>query len=54
MPRWETALLPWDLLCFPGTITWEGDIYIHTETSRLLDRMGPLGQFGEKEKKEGH
>ena len=25
MPRWETDLLLWDLLCSPGRITWEGD-----------------------------
>ena len=25
MTRWETALLPWDLLCSPGRIAWEGD-----------------------------
>ena len=25
MPHWETVLLPWDLLCFPGRITWGGD-----------------------------
>ena len=25
MPRWETALLPWDLLCTPGRFTWEVD-----------------------------
>ena len=25
IPRWETAFLPWDLLCSPGRIAWEGD-----------------------------
>ena len=48
MPRWETALLPWDLLCFPVRIAWEEDIYIHTQIFRLLDRIGPVGRFGEK------
>ena len=25
MPQWETTLLPWDLLCSPGRMAWEGD-----------------------------
>ena len=29
-------------------IAWEGDIHIHIQTSQLLDRIGPEGQFGEK------
>ena len=24
MPRWETALIPWDLICSPGRFSWEG------------------------------
>ena len=28
-------------------IAWEGDIYIYKQTLRLLDRIGPVGQFGE-------
>ena len=30
MPRWEMALLPWDLLCSPGKITWEEDLVKRT------------------------
>ena len=50
MPWWKTAFLPWDLLCSPGRIAWEGDNKqqtTHGRTSRLLDRIGPVGQFGE-------
>ena len=36
MPRWEMALLPWDLLCSPGRIAWEGDNTQHT-TDRHRD-----------------
>ena len=28
-------------------IAWEGDIYIERQTSRLLDRIGPVGRFVE-------
>ena len=48
MPRWEMALLLWDLFCSPGRIAWAGDIYTYTHTDyRLLDRISPVGQFGE-------
>ena len=47
MPRWETTLLPWDLFCSPGRIAWEGDIKTDTQTFRLLDRIGPVCQFGD-------
>ena len=50
MPKWEKALLPWDLLCSPGRIAWEGDIYTHTQTFQLLDQIGLVGQFSEKHK----
>ena len=47
MPRWETAFLPWDLLCSPGRIVWEGDkVPSHGQTLRLLDRIGPVSRFG--------
>ena len=36
MPRWETALLPWDLLCSPGRIAWEGDRYINKDHQRMM------------------
>ena len=41
MPGWETALLPWDLLCTLGRIAWEGDkIYTldyYTESAHWAD-----------------
>ena len=45
------ALLPWDLLCSPGRITWEGDNIqtTHGRTSQLLDLIGPVGWFGENQ-----
>ena len=44
MPRWETALLPWDLLCSPGRIAWEGDTQTDIATTRP---KRPKGRFGE-------
>ena len=35
--QWETALLPWDLLCSPGRIAWEGDKHGQKVTDRLSD-----------------
>ena len=46
MPRWETALLPWDLLCSPGTIAWGGD-GIATDIATTRPKR-PKGPFGEK------
>ena len=48
MPWWRPALLPWDILCSPGRIAWEGDEQTDRQTLRLLDRIGLRGQFGEK------
>ena len=41
------ALLPWDLLCSPGTWTWEGkDIYKHTNINiNLYGRNRPRADF---------
>ena len=50
MTQWETLLLlPWGLLCFPGTSTYGTgtDIYTNTWTLRLLDQLGPGGRVGE-------
>ena len=49
--QWDTALLPWDLLCSPGRIAWEGDIYINIYTNLLTSRpIGPVGRFNENRK----
>ena len=45
MPQWETALLPWDLLCSPGTIAWGGD-EIATDIATTRPKR-PKGRFGE-------
>ena len=37
MTLWETAFLPWDLLCFPGRIAWEGDNTQHTTHNPQTD-----------------
>ena len=46
MTRWETAFLPWDLLCSPGRIAWEGDRYIYKymdiATKRPNRPSGPI------------
>ena len=42
MSRWETALLPWDRLCSPWRIAWEGDRQTHTQTNIATTRQsGP-------------
>ena len=42
MPRWETALLPWDLICCPGKLHGKGTkSATNKRISRLLDRSGP-------------
>ena len=49
MPRWETSLLPWDLLGSPRRIAWEGDNNKKKNewTLQLLDQIGLVGKCGE-------
>ena len=51
MPRWEMALLPWDLLCSPGRIAWEGDKVSRGQTLRLLDQSGQMADSVKIEQK---
>ena len=46
MPRWETALLPWDLLCSPGRIAWGGDNKQWMDIATTRPNLDGINEFG--------